>query len=276
MNIVSQVISLLNRPFPFTEGWRKQTIVAVGVALFVTFFLYVFEPFGLMYVKENKFLICLGFGLVTLISSLIVGLICVKILRIYDEPGRYTLGKWILQAICLIMTISIANFLFGRWLHGNMNWEFLPNMIYGTFAVGVFPTVVLGTLAMLRQEKLYQNIASGINSQESLETTTKKVEGRKVADIPITNIRYIESYQNYVKIGYIDRESVINEEVQRATLKSLQEELQATVIVKCHRSYLVNKTSIISVSGNAQGLLLTLQGCDKSIPVSRSFVPAFR
>jgi len=187
MNIVSQVISLLNRPFPFTEGWRKQTIVAVGVALFVTFFLYVFEPFGLMYVKENKFLICLGFGLVTLISSLIVGLICVKILRIY-----------------------------------------------------------------------------------------KKVEGRKIADILITNIRYIESYQNYVKIGYIDRESVINEEVQRATLKSLQEELQATVIVKCHRSYLVNKTSIISVSGNAQGLLLTLQGCDKSIPVSRSFVPAFR
>ena len=89
-------------------------------------------------------------------------------------------------------------------------------------------------------------------------------------------IRYIEALQNYAKIGYINSTGQLIERTERATLKSILNEVEGSPIVKCHRSFLVNREAIISTSGNAQGLLLTLSDCDKTIPVSRSYVPAFR
>ena len=276
MSFINQIVLFLKRPFPPTENWIDRIRLAFAIAIFVTFFLYIFEPFGLSNLSKNKFWICLGFGSATLVASLLFEVLIVKIFKWHDVPQNFTFGKWVLQAIGMILTISVANFLFGRWLQGSMDWRFFPQMIYATFAVGVFPTVVLGSLSMLRQEKIYKEIASGINDLSQKSKETSRSQERTIGEIALSNIRYIESYQNYIKIGYIDNDTALNESMQRATLKSLQSELEGTSIVKCHRSFLVNKDSIISVSGNAQGLLLTLEDCDKEIPVSRSFVPSFR
>ncbi len=276
MSIIHQIKSFIQRPFPQTEKWRNRLLVAIIVALFVTFFLYVFEPFGLSNVREGKFLISLGFGATTLASSIVYEIMMVKVFKLYDNLQTFTFWKWVLQTIGLILTISIANFLFGRWLHGNLDWRFLPNMIYATFAIGVFPTVVLGSISMLRQERIYQEIATNINSHSAQKNQKNQDQQRALGDIPVYSIGYIESYQNYIKVGYIDASGNTQESMQRATLKSMQTELENTSVVKCHRSFLVNRDNVLSVSGNAQGLLLDLEGFDKKIPVSRSFVSVFR
>ncbi len=276
MNLMNKVISFFNRPFPPTENWSDRIRLAIAVAIFVTFFLYVFEPFGLSQVQDNKFGICLGFGSATLVASLLFEFVVVKVFGLYENSQNFTFGKWVLQAIGMILTISIANFLFGRWLQGSMDWRFFPQMIYATFAVGVFPTVVLGSISMMRQERKYKEIASDITIPSNEAKVASIQPEQSYGDIPISNIRYIESYQNYVRIGYLNKDSDCVEVMQRATLKSIQSELDQTDIVKCHRSFLVNKESIISVNGNAQGLLLSLESCSKEIPVSRSFVSAFR
>lgn len=276
MSFINQIVSFFQRPFPPTEKWSDRIKLACGVALFVTFFLFVFEPFGLSNVQKNKFWICLGFGAATLLASLVFEVIVVNVLGLYKNSQNYTFGKWVLQAIAMILTISIANFLFGRWLQGSMDWHFFPQMIYATFAIGVFPTVVLGSISMIRQERKYKEIASGINSDKETKIASTRLQEQTLGDIPISDIRYIESYQNYIKIGYINSESILTELMRRSTLKSLQSELEGTSVVKCHRSFLVNRELIISVSGNAQGLLLALDQCPKEIPVSRSFVASFR
>lgn len=276
MSPFNQIVAFFQRPFAPTENWIERVKLAFAISLFVTFFLYIFEPFGLSHLTANKFWICLGFGSATLVASLLFEVIIVKVLKLHDNPQNFTFGKWVLQAIGMILTISIANFLFGRWLQGSMDWRYFPQMIYATFAVGVFPTIVLGSLSMLRQERKYQEIASGINDLSHNATESSDRQERAVGEIAVSSIRYIESYQNYIKIGHLDNDSMLKESMQRATLKSLQSELEGTSIVKCHRSFLVNRQSIISVSGNAQGLLLKLDNCDKEIPVSRSFVPSFR
>lgn len=276
MDLFKPIILFLQRPFPPIEKWHERVKLAVGVSLFVLFFLFIFEPFGLNNIKENKFWICAGFGLATLLASLFFELIVVNFTSWYKDTQHFTFGKWVLLAIGMIFTISTANFLYGRWLQGSMDWRYFPQMIYATFTVGVFPTVLLGYISMVRQERKYRDIASDINPHygEAKELNTTKE--RSFGNIHISDIRYIESYQNYVKIGHLNNEAKLIETMQRATLKSLQSELQDTSIVKCHRSYLVNKEHIISVSGNAQGLLLELENCEKVIPVSRSFVSAFR
>ncbi len=163
-----------------------------------------------------------------------------------------------------------------RWFYfGYIKWEFFPIMIKNTFAIGIFPLVVLGAISLLRQEKKYQLIANEINQQPDI-IDAQPINEQLIFNIPIHQIRYIEALQNYVKIGHINAKGVLTEQTERATLKSILLEVKGSTIIKCHRSFLVNREAIISTSGNAQGLLLTLSDCDRIIPVSRSYVSVFR
>ncbi len=95
-------------------------------------------------------------------------------------------------------------------------------------------------------------------------------------DIQTSKIKYIEALQNYIKIGYLNSEEKLSEKMLRTTLKQVTSEVKDTAIVKCHRSFLVNREAITATTGNAQGLLLSLSNCDKKVPVSRKYIPIFR
>jgi DNA-binding LytR/AlgR family response regulator len=64
----------------------------------------------------------------------------------------------------------------------------------------------------------------------------------------------------------------------RNTISAIEEQLKThhPLIFRCHRGYMVNIRKILSVSGNAQGFKLFLEGVTETIPVSRSYVPEFR
>lgn len=275
MQLISNLVGLLRKPFPQDESWRSSARTIVGVSVFVTLFLYVFKPFDIDSIPENQFLMCAGFGAMTLLASLIVegGS---RLVGLKTSSMDFTFGRWIVYMTVVILAISLANFLFVRLvIFGYVLWEYFPYMVGSTFAVGVFPTVVLGGLAMMRLERKHQTIAREMNSH-SPKGKTAYATDKEVYSISADQIRYAEALQNYVQISYANPDGELKQLTERTTLKQLMEELEGTSIAKCHRSYLVNRDSIVSVEGNAQGLLLTLSDCDKQIPVSRSLVPVFR
>ena len=141
MNFVNRIIQTLKKPFPLEENRSGyiQTITAISV--FVTLFLYVFKPFGIDSVESGVFLICLGFGISAFIASLFYEMVLTGLFRIKRDPSHFTFAKWILYVMGLILTISFANFMYIRTWVGTVRWEFLPDMIKGTFAIGIFPTV---------------------------------------------------------------------------------------------------------------------------------------
>jgi len=59
----------------------------------------------------------------------------------------------------------------------------------------------------------------------------------------------------------------------RISLTSFEKQLDASNLQRCHRSYLVNLNKVTNVSGNAQGLRLTLTDGAIEIPVSRKYIP---
>lgn len=142
--------------------------------------------------------------------------------------------------------------------------------------VTIFPIIVLGRLALMKQEKKYQKIAAEINQQKATPTEIISTNDLSICNIPIGQIKYIEALQNYAIIGFINAEGQLNKQTERATLKSMLTMTKGSSIQRTHRSFLVNRDAIIATSGNAQGLLLTLSDCDKQIPVSRTYVPVFR
>ena len=276
MNPGNRLLHLLHKPFPQEESrWEYYRSITV-ISVFVTFFLYVFEPFDIDEIESGKFVACLGFGLATFGATLLYDLV-LRGLKLKGDQTSFTFGRWILYIIGVMLVISVANFLYVRLMYfGYIRWEFLPHMIRSTFAIGIFPVVAIGALALMRQEKKYQNIAKEINQNPRMRESALASRQGSIFDIPIPQIRYVEALQNYVKIAYLNPAGQLVEQTQRATLKGILEEAQGSLLVKCHRSYLVNRESIVSTSGNAQGLLLSLSDCEKRIPVSRSYVPIFR
>lgn len=277
MNSFDKIVQILRKPFPRVENWYSYFKILIIISLFVTFFLYVFQPFGISALESHKFLICLGFGSMTFLGALIYEFTVGQFLKLIGIRARWTFGKWILNNLGVAIFISFTNFLFIRILYfGFIQWELFPNMLYGTLMIGLVPIVVLGGVTLIKQEKKYQIIAEEINQKKTSTSNINNNHDLSIFDISASQIKYVEALQNYVKIAYMDGEDKLIVQTERATLKNILEEVEGSSIIKCHRSFLVNQEAIISTNGNAQGLLLSLSECDKIIPVSRSCVSIFR
>lgn len=273
MQFFGKIGRFLDKPFPYEESKIEYYRTIGLISLFVFGFLLLFQPFGISSLKSGLFVICLGFGTVSFIGCALFEFVFGR----FTKRGHYTFGIWVIEIIGLLLFISLLNFLFARIvLFGSINWEFLPEMVYGTVSIGIFPVIVLGALAVSRVERKYQNIAREISEKGSFLSSVSTSYDRYILNIPVSSIRYVEALQNYVKIGYLKADGDLSELTERATLKSVLEAANGSPIVRCHRSFLVNRESILTVDGNAQGLILSLANCDKQIPVSRSYVNTFR
>ena len=267
----------LTKPFPQEERFTDSLKIITAISIFVTLFLYIFKPFGIHTWQGNQLLLCLNFGLITFLASVCYEIIIVKVFKVKGHNRQFTFGHWILYFTGAMVAISMANFLFIRLaFFGDIQWSLYLPMLRGTLAIGIFPAIVFGGIALFKLERKYQTIAGELKHQDKLRTDPKKNPDLSIFGIPTKDIRYIEAMQNYINIGYLDNSGAWQEQLERATLKSIPLSDMGRVIIPCHRSFLVNREAITDVTGNAQGLVLTLERCEKKIPVSRSFVSDFR
>lgn len=273
---LNKVIEFLQKPFPQEETHLQTIGLISGISLFVFLFLYLFKPFGIGSLESGQFLLCLGFGGMTFLASIIYEYGIARVVGIKGGGARFTFWKWIIYFSGAMLSISLANFLFVRLvLFGDIQWALFPAMMRGTFAIGIIPIVFLGAMALVRQENKYQRISSEINLSDAAQPAAGNLAASAFG-VPLKSIRYIEALQNYVKVGYINDDGQLAVKLERDTLKNALSKTENSAIVRCHRSFLVNKDAVVSTSGNAQGLLLALAECDKEIPVSRTFISGFR
>lgn len=126
---------------------------------------------------------------------------------------------------------------------------------------------------MIKREKRNSEIAATLNKKIINPANNNKESS--IFNIPIYNIWFIESLQNYVNIYFWNGETM-EKKTERATLKSCENLIKNTNLLRCHRSFIVNTTIVENVSGNAQGLKLKLRNLETTIPVSRSYIPLFK
>lgn len=276
VNIVQDIQKLLNKPFPQEEDWLASLRVFGLVSIFITFFLYVFTPFDMSVEENSLFMVCLGFGFMTFLGCIMFEIFA-RLTGFKKIGSEFTFGRWLLYMIGTMLCISLMNFLYIRlYFFGYIRWEFFIHQVRGTFLIGLFPVFGVGMWTLLRQERKYVQIAREMNTQNADQKKDLDAEGATLFGISISNVRYVEALQNYVKIGYVNADGLLQEQTERSTLKEILDSSQMTGLKQSHRSFLVNKNAIVDTSGNAQGLLLTLADTDRQIPVSRSKVALFR
>lgn len=86
------------------------------------------------------------------------------------------------------------------------------------------------------------------------------------------NLLYIESAENYVNIYYLNKGKIAGY-LLRDTLKKMEEKFADTMIIRCHRSYMVNFEKVRVIRKEKDGLKLELEiSAVPDIPVSKTYV----
>lgn len=263
------------------------------MGVFIASFLLLFKPFGLENETQFQAWIAFGFGAVTFVFASLFDLICRFIFRLPIDHPNWTLWKWVVQCLVLIAWIAFGNILFIDLLAPGQQLSFqrwlmmLPN----TLLLGLFPIVFSGLMIQMRSEKSFVAQAEAIEGRgraiESKQSQLISLSGATSSgdsqassiDVAVNDLLMIEAMQNYMAVHVRGEDGEAHKHIVRSTLKELNQTLSEKEfknLVQCHRSFIVNVDQVRDVSGNAQGLTLSLEGSDLTVPVSRKYIADIR
>jgi len=163
---LKQFFKKLNEPFPESETPKENIINILGVGVFITFFLFFFKVGGMNPYTLDTFLMCLNFGIITVVVAIVFDFFVGSILKLKRNEPSWTLWKWIIYMFILLVLISQANYAYYSYLVGlkNIGWADFWMMIVYTVAVGIFPVVFSGLLVQIKSNQRNQIQAAKLQS----------------------------------------------------------------------------------------------------------------
>lgn len=269
------------RPYPLIQGVGSRLLTSLLVGLFVFVFLIFFQPFGISDYPGNKVGFLLGFALITSIVMLTTHFLIPKLLPSFFDPESWTIGKTIVQGLWIVTVITLLNYLY--WSLGAENTLSLSALLAFaiiTPSVGIFPIMVIVFLNELYLAGRHNRAAMKINSRLQSEKVshtgstdmiqlTGEVQTDEL-DLRSDDLVYIQARDNYSEVHFLEK-GHLTSQLMRISLKELEHQLdKLPSMFRCHRSYLVNRSRVTRVSGNARAYTLHLDVGGLEVPVSRS------
>ena len=283
--MIHKLHSFLQQPFPFGMPRMQLIFSLVGVGLFVSLFLVIFQPFGSSsYIQEGRIWVLWGYGFVTFLVLMFDMLLLPRIFPgIFDET-KWNVFKGILFQFWHIISIGTANIFYSFYIGGReLSFSTVAGFFLITLSIGFFP-ITISILSihyyLLKKyaestRKINERIISSENQRkEDIEKLPSVVitseSGKEKIEIDLNDLLFIKSIDNYVEVYRKDREN-IKIILLRSSLKRIEENLKKyPFLFRCHRTYLANVNNISRVTGNSQGYKLIYDGVEYYIPVSRS------
>lgn len=272
----------LNQPYPtHSDKWKT----AMTISLFVGLFMLIFQPFGLSnYHGSHKALLCMGYGLVTLVAVMLNTAIVQPLFKSWFASHKWTVLKQIVWLGWIIFSIGLGNFIYTAGFFSMWSIKTLFYFQFFTVAVGLMPIIAL---TILNQNRLLaQNLKSAQEFNNQLKPTNTHTQQQSVTLVAdndkdnyqfnLSALLYIESIGNYIEI-HLHADDEPKKTILRSSLKRIEAQLEAcNDVVKCHRAFLVNTNNIQTVKGNSQGLRLALKHTGTEIPVSRNLARSLK
>jgi len=274
--------NILSQPFPDEGTFAGRVKVAGITGFFVAFFLFVFQPFNMGSVNDHMLLqYSVIFGFITFGICVIFEFFAHFVLRLEKDLPSWIFLKWLALNLLLVTFIALANYIYFMYItRFSFSFYGLGSMIISTATIAVFPITFIGFIRTTKLRTKNEILAKEINFEKG--NVTKSTSGTSNSDqavfedIPIREIAYVAAMQNYITVHYTDEAGAKSKTI-RATLKEVETELHPYGLERCHRSYIVNKSKITDVTGNAQGLQLSLEGIENTkVSVSRKYISIFR
>lgn len=264
----------LNKSFPYSTSYRLHVIIGISIGIFVLFILFFLEPFNSGNTDFSfRTIYFIAYGIITFVTYFILHLFSILY---YKSTGIWKLFEEIIFCLFFIVTSIIVAFFYTEIVINKK-----PERLNLDHFLGWFEAIFLGFgILIFITTILIRKRYSGTNLKNNLENLEKK-KSSIAKNITITgslknesflvdqtNLVYVKSENNYVRIFYFD-ENLVKEKLLRSTLTNIKKQLPS--FIKIHRSYIVNPNFIISLKGSKQNAKLYLKKIENSIPVSQSY-----
>ena len=260
----------------FVLSSRYKWTLSISTSIFFYLFMLVFLPFGITNYDPHfeynlEFLFTLSlFSLATLTTVLFNEFILRKSLI-----KVMSLFKLIIWSVWLVLIIGTVNFLIynllGEWHDFKITSaiDFITNLA----AVLIFP--IAGTFTYFRFQNLKTHYEEILNIHASSIQTDQLIslqgEGNNEhIKIALKDFLYAQAQDNYVEIVYLSEKSV-QKFLLRSSISKMINQVNDPLIIRCHRSYIVNLFNVRSTIGNHH-LQLNLNHIQYPIPVSKTYL----
>jgi hypothetical protein len=272
-----------NRPYPLLEKTLTKLIVILGFGLFIPVFLYVYQPFGIAEVIEKyKWWYVVGIGLhISFVLALNYFLVP-KIFPKFFNPERWTIWKEILYILSSFFLATCSNYVYSITIGKDISpYRSFTQFLGITVAVGIFPVMIMvfwmerslssrNTMKADEYSKLLPKKKRRKKAQQFLNIASESTKADDL-QIALQDFIFATSDNNYSTI-FFEKDGELQRKLLRLSFKNLENQVaEYDQIIRCHKSYIVNRDRILEIKGNARSLMLQVDLYEEMIPVSRSF-----
>jgi len=273
------ISSFLNKPYPYIESPTIRLALSFVIGLVVFLLLNTYRPFGIEQIPLNETAFVAGFGLIAMLSLMV---------SLFTFPFFIKIEDWNIRSEVQLHVFNWA--LTSIWAYAynsTIGADISPQhgLPYFFLIVAAIYLVPLQVMIFITEKYLQQR-----NKEEAKSITHQMDRKGEISNnheqliiqpdttsspsivLETAQFIYAASDNNYVMLHFINDKKTPNHQLVRLSLKRLEAQLKAqSAIIRCHKSYLVNRNHIQEVSGNARSLYLKVNHFDFQIPVSRSF-----
>lgn len=278
------MLKILKQPYPLDPpGWNKVRTGA-GIALFVFLFLYLFQPFNIDQITNNRLLHVAGYGMVTFVVVILLDVLLPRIWPGLFVEARWTVGKEIIYFAANLICIAIGNMLYTTAMgYSAISFPNFIMFVIVTMMVGIFPSaaMVMGayTRKLRKAAKEAQTMNQELGQAHHSDQIALVLQGENQQDRIACNndqLLAITSADNYLEV-WLEKDGILQKQVIRGSLSQMDSYLaDKGHFLRVHRSHLVNMDRVQAVQGNAQGYQLQLHDEAPWLPVSRRQSKALR
>lgn len=214
----------------------------VGLPLFVFGLLLLFCPFAF---KDANITFARYSFHITMIFCIIIGVMLISRLTMMFISRQTTLTLRHYLFLCLFEMMFASGFsALYLWLISHKNEAYF--MFFGYSLVYLSVAMIIPYIVLFLHNQV-------LEKENQLDHASKPVQGEKIRFldergnvkliVSQISILYIQSDENYLRISYLD-EGKINTYLLRSSMKRIEELCSKNGLIRCHRSYYINKEHV--------------------------------
>ena len=268
----------LQKPIPgYLTEKRNITNLIVFTAAFALVFINFYAPFGVELKYQVTPLELLFYSSMIILTGVLV--VVVSRVIMYHRCKRKQINhyQYILWSLAEVLFMALFYTLYEKVFlkDGRLVADLLKVSIQNTALVLLLPYSVLWLYFSWKDKKmLLADLVSGSHAAEPAKNMVPFYDEKGVLrlSVKMENLLYIEASDNYVTIGYLNKDKV-SRFLLRNTLKRMEELFANTPMIRCHRSFMVCLDKVKVIRKDKDGLMLELDvPIALDLPVSKTYV----
>ncbi len=257
-------------------------MVILSVAVYFALFFYLFTPFGLESSVYSP-------GLLShFITGIIFSLNLMVVLWLFAWIERKILFAWFVKHRYIVMSVVInLTTAFSVMIYLNLfaglptGWYLYFSLVLFTLTAYILPLYII--IIIIEKYLLKKNVTEARKLNEEFKSRTNESKSLQHPLILKSNLTkeelvfdaesvlYIEAQGNYCRVCRFE-EGELKKTMIRLTMKLAEEQCKNhPQLARCHKSFIVNTSHIVRITGNSRGYLLIMQNVNEQIPLSKHF-----